>query len=172
MGCRNSSRANLAVDDIVSETNCERSRLVVLPTELNLSSLQSVRNFVIDLQSREVLYPHLCVLVNNAGISGTYPIRYGADGFEEIFSTNHLGHFLLTVLLLPILRQAQSATIINVASEVHNPETKTGVPDPGESFPFDDLMSLAKGIPNNGDSDMAAGLRRYFRLFHSHRIIG
>lgn len=57
------------------------------------------------------------VLINNAGLAG----KRGAtkDGFEIAFGTNHLGHFLLTMLLLPRLRAARGARIVNVASQAH-----------------------------------------------------
>jgi len=57
------------------------------------------------------------ILINNAGLAG----KRGAtkDGFEIAFGTNHLGHFLLTMLLLPRLRAAPGARIVNVASKAH-----------------------------------------------------
>jgi retinol dehydrogenase-12 len=59
----------------------------------------------------------LDVLVNNAGLAGTRGLT--KDGFELIFGINHLGPFLLTVLLLPLLRKAPAARIVNVASRGH-----------------------------------------------------
>jgi NAD(P)-dependent dehydrogenase (short-subunit alcohol dehydrogenase family) len=57
------------------------------------------------------------VLINNAGLAG----QRGAtkDGFEIAFGTNHLGHYLLTMLLLPRLRAAPHARIVSVASKAH-----------------------------------------------------
>jgi retinol dehydrogenase-12 len=62
------------------------------------------------------------VLLNNAGVAG----QRGAtrDGFELAFGTNHLGHFLLTVLLAGRLRDARGARIVNVASQAHYEATK------------------------------------------------
>jgi retinol dehydrogenase-12 len=56
----------------------------------------------------------LDVLVNNAGIAGTYALS--ADGFDLTYATNHLGPFLLTNLLLPRLRESRAARIVNVSS--------------------------------------------------------
>jgi NAD(P)-dependent dehydrogenase (short-subunit alcohol dehydrogenase family) len=57
------------------------------------------------------------VLINNAGVAG----QRGAtrDGYELHFGTNHLGHFLLTLLLAPRLREARAARIVNVSSQAH-----------------------------------------------------
>jgi NAD(P)-dependent dehydrogenase (short-subunit alcohol dehydrogenase family) len=56
------------------------------------------------------------VLVNNAGLAGRGLTK---DGFEIDFGTNHLGHFLLTVLLAAKLRAARRARIVNVSSQAH-----------------------------------------------------
>lgn len=57
------------------------------------------------------------VLVNNAGLAGQRGLT--KDGFELTFGTNHLGHFLLTVLLAPSLKSAAPSRIVNVASQSH-----------------------------------------------------
>lgn len=59
----------------------------------------------------------LDVLVNNAGVAGTEGLS--ADGFDLTYATNHLGPFLLTNLLLPRLREAPDARIVNVSSMAH-----------------------------------------------------
>ncbi|MGW1347131.1 SDR family NAD(P)-dependent oxidoreductase [Kribbella sp. NPDC002412] len=60
----------------------------------------------------------LHVLVNNAGI-GAGPLVRDARGYESQFATNHLGHFQLTLALLPALRAAHGARVINVTSGGH-----------------------------------------------------
>lgn len=57
------------------------------------------------------------VLLNNAGVAGTRGIT--KSGFELAFGTNHVGHFLFTVLLAPRLRATPGARIVNVASKAH-----------------------------------------------------
>ena len=72
--------------------------------ELDLASLQSVRDFA---ESFSKQYEKIDILVNNAGVF--IPIAKQmktADGFEINFGTNHLGHFLLTNLLLEKLKAA------------------------------------------------------------------
>lgn len=59
----------------------------------------------------------LDVLMNNAGMAGQRGLS--KDGFELTFATNHLGHFLLTEKLLPLLKAAPQGRIVNVASEAH-----------------------------------------------------
>jgi NAD(P)-dependent dehydrogenase (short-subunit alcohol dehydrogenase family) len=59
----------------------------------------------------------LDVLVNNAGVAGQRGLT--ADGFELQFGTNHVGHFLLTMLLVPLLRTGKTARIVNVSSKAH-----------------------------------------------------
>jgi len=163
LACRNLTTATAAADQIHAETNCDRNNLIVLDTPLNLASLASVRAYAAAIEQRGDLRP-IVSLINNAGIGGTYPVRMSPDGYEEIFATNHLGHFLLTLLLLPAIRSSgQPAIIMNVASEVHDPAEKTPIPDPGEDFPLADVKLLAKGIPNPGDSEFNAGNRRYSR---------
>ena len=83
--------------------------------ELELSSLDSVRAFAgwfLDT------HPRLDLLVNNAGIMAT-PYGRTADGFEQQFGTNHLGHFLLTNLLTPALLAAAPARVVNLSSAGH-----------------------------------------------------
>ena len=58
------------------------------------------------------------LLINNAGVMAT-PRRLTADGFELQFGVNHLGHFALTGLLLPALRQAPAARVVTVSSLAH-----------------------------------------------------
>jgi NAD(P)-dependent dehydrogenase (short-subunit alcohol dehydrogenase family) len=60
----------------------------------------------------------LHILINNAGIMGGELVR-DARGYESQFATNHLGHFQLTLGLLPALRAAQGARVVNVSSGGH-----------------------------------------------------
>jgi NAD(P)-dependent dehydrogenase (short-subunit alcohol dehydrogenase family) len=82
---------------------------------LDLASLASVRSFAAWFTEK---HDRLQLLVNNAGIMAT-PFDHTADGFELQFGTNHLGHFLLTTLLLPVLRASAPARIVNLTSAGH-----------------------------------------------------
>ncbi|WP_375772617.1 SDR family oxidoreductase [Archangium gephyra] len=81
----------------------------------DLTSMASVRQLVSDFQAR---YSRLDVLLNNAGLILDRR-KVTADGFEATFATNHLAHFLLTNLLLDMLKSSGAARVVNVASEGH-----------------------------------------------------
>ena len=82
---------------------------------LDLSSLASVRQAAADLLNTA---PRIDLLINNAGVMAT-PQGQTADGFEMQFGTNHLGHFLLTTLLMPALLAAAPSRV--VVAEQHRP---------------------------------------------------
>ncbi|XP_068928976.1 polyprenol dehydrogenase isoform X2 [Petaurus breviceps papuanus] len=85
----------------------------------DLASMKSIRQFVEEFKKKN--YP-LHVLINNAGIM-MVPQRKTVDGFEEQFGVNYLGHFLLTNLLLDILKKTGSpshnARVVTVSSATH-----------------------------------------------------
>lgn len=80
---------------------------------LDLSDLASVRAFATASGAGP-----LDLLINNAGIMAP-PLELTAQGFESQLGTNHLGHFLLTLLLEPRLRQSPAARVVNVSSDLH-----------------------------------------------------
>jgi NAD(P)-dependent dehydrogenase (short-subunit alcohol dehydrogenase family) len=84
-------------------------------TQLDLASLSSVRTF-----SQRFLASHgrLDLLINNAGVMAA-PYQRTVDGFELQFGINHLGHFALTGLLLPALRDQPGARVVAVSSNAH-----------------------------------------------------
>ena len=83
--------------------------------QLDLSSLASVRSFAASFLED---YDRLDVLINNAGVMAC-PYSKTADGFEIQFGTNHLGHFALTGLLMPLLKKTSNAKIVAVSSMAH-----------------------------------------------------
>ncbi len=82
---------------------------------LDLASLASVRGFAADFARA---YDRLDILINNAGVMAI-PRRTTADGFEMQFGTNHLGHFALTGLLLPLLLRAPAGRVATMSSGMH-----------------------------------------------------
>lgn len=87
----------------------------VVGAELDLSSLESVRTFAADAVAH---HDRLDVLINNAGtMSGRR--RTTVDGYEWTIAVNHLGPFLLTNLLEPLLTDSAPSRVITVSSENH-----------------------------------------------------
>jgi len=80
--------------------------------DLDLADLASVRSAAAEVAER---YGRLDLLINNAGVMAP-PRTLSRDGFELQFATNHLGHFVLTLLLLPLLRQSPAARVVHVTS--------------------------------------------------------
>lgn len=80
---------------------------------LDVSSLQAVAAFC-DAWSGPV-----DILVNNAGVMAYPERRLSVDGFEMQFATNYLGHFALTLRLLPALLEARAARVVDVSSLAH-----------------------------------------------------
>ena len=111
LACRNIDKASEAKDEITKETDNQN----ILPMTIDTSSLTSVRNFVEEFKKLDI---KLDVLICNAGIS-SMSTGTTDDGYELVFATNYLGHFLLTNLLLPYM--SEDARIINITSDMHNP---------------------------------------------------
>jgi retinol dehydrogenase-12 len=82
---------------------------------VDLSDLGSVRSAAAAFLSRDL---PLHVLVNNAGLAGVRGLT--PDGFEVTWGTNHLGPFLLTLLLLERLEESAPSRIVNVSSRAHH----------------------------------------------------
>lgn len=83
--------------------------------ELSLDSQESVRAFAEQFLAK---YDSLNILLNNAGVMAC-PLQRTTEGYEYQFATNHLGHFLLTCLLLPAIKKGAPSRIINVSSGGH-----------------------------------------------------
>ncbi|MCD6286386.1 MAG: SDR family oxidoreductase, partial [Anaerolineae bacterium] len=108
MACRNLEKAAPVRDAIAEETGNAGVSIM----HIDLASLESIHTF-----AREFVgaYTRLDVLINNAGTFSSTR-QETEDGFEKTMGTNHLGPFLLTHLMLPFLRQAVAARIVNVSS--------------------------------------------------------
>ncbi|NJL91248.1 MAG: SDR family NAD(P)-dependent oxidoreductase, partial [Coleofasciculaceae cyanobacterium SM2_1_6] len=109
IACRNQQKAMAAIEYLHQATG--NPNIEYLP--LNLTSLESVRQCVQIFNSRNL---PLHILVNNAGIfhhRGTTQ-----EGFELIWGTNYLGHFLLTYLLLEKLQASTPSRIVMVSSDL------------------------------------------------------
>jgi len=112
LACRNESKALDAIKRIKEETNADHIEYI----PLDLCSLQSVRECAQKFKARGL---PLHLLINNAGMTAP-SYQPTVDGYESTFAGNHLGHFLLTNLLLDVIVRSAPARIINVASSAHS----------------------------------------------------
>ena len=110
IACRSAARAQPALDDIRSASGNPQVEALAL----DLGDFASVRQCASTFLA---LGLPLHLLVNNAGLAGSR--GFTASGFELAFGVNHMGHFLLTQLLLERLRASAPARIVTVASRAH-----------------------------------------------------
>ncbi|XP_076146240.1 retinol dehydrogenase 12 isoform X1 [Alosa pseudoharengus] len=111
MACRDLERGEWAREEIVEDSGNQN----VVLKKLDLSSTKSIREFAELINKEE---KQLNILINNAGVM-LCPYSKTADGFEMQIGVNHLGHFLLTFLLLDLIKRSAPARIVNVASVAH-----------------------------------------------------
>ena len=111
MACRDAIKGKAAV----SKIRCELPNAKVELMELDLSSQQSIRDFVSVFNKK---YNSLHLLINNAGVM-IPPYTKTVDGFELQFGTNHLGHFALTGLLLDVILNTENSRVVTVSSGAH-----------------------------------------------------
>lgn len=114
MACRSVERAQPVADEIAKQTGNHQVEVV----QLDLGSLESVRRTAAELLARNL---PIHGLINNAGITAGLRGQkaLSPDGFEPTFATNHLGHYLLTRLLLDRIKSTPGARIVNVSSHSH-----------------------------------------------------
>jgi NAD(P)-dependent dehydrogenase (short-subunit alcohol dehydrogenase family) len=108
---RDAAKGEAAAEEIRQSTG--NSKIDVMALEL--MSLDSVRAFAKEFAAR---HKKLNVLINNAGVMAC-PLARTANGWESQFATNHLGHFLLTGLLTPLLVASAPSRVISVSSRGH-----------------------------------------------------
>jgi NAD(P)-dependent dehydrogenase (short-subunit alcohol dehydrogenase family) len=120
MVCRNRERGQHALDEIRRKSGAASLELLCC----DLSSQKAIRNLAIEFLER---YDRLHVLVNNAGLMMRRR-TLTEDGLESTFAVNHLAYFLLTNLLLDVIKISAPARIVNVASLGQQP------------IEFDDVM--------------------------------
>ncbi|XP_017078017.1 retinol dehydrogenase 11 isoform X2 [Drosophila eugracilis] len=111
MACRDKEKGERARKEIVKETGNSN----VFSRECDLSSLDSIRKFAQDFKKEQ---RELHILINNAGVFWE-PRRLTKEGFEMHLGVNHIGHFLLTNLLLDVLERSAPSRVVVVASRAH-----------------------------------------------------
>ncbi|KAM9816952.1 retinol dehydrogenase 13-like [Neosynchiropus ocellatus] len=111
MGCRDIEKCEAAAKEIRGSTLNPH----VYACHLDLASMKSIREFADRINEKE---KRVDVLINNAGIMRC-PAWKTEDGFDMQFGVNHLGHFLLTNLLLDKLKESAPSRVINLSSLAH-----------------------------------------------------
>mmetsp|Transcript_24669 Transcript_24669/g.30189 ORF Transcript_24669/g.30189 Transcript_24669/m.30189 type:complete len:332 (+) Transcript_24669:304-1299(+) len=119
LACRNTEKAEKAAKAIRKRHGKKQVKITCL--QLDLSSLENVKSFVDEYRklSNENGWPPLKCMILNAGLFPTSGYAETVDGYERTFAVNHLGHFLLTNLLLPDLRSAAPSRVVVVSSGSH-----------------------------------------------------
>ncbi|UYV79649.1 hypothetical protein LAZ67_18000178 [Cordylochernes scorpioides] len=112
LACRDASRGEQAADIVRASTGNSS----VVYRHLDLSSLHSIRHFAQHILNSE---SRLDMLVHNAGMTPSKAGLATEDGLELQWAVNHLGPFLLTSLLLPLLLRTKNACVVFVASVTH-----------------------------------------------------
>ncbi|EJD43384.1 NAD(P)-binding protein [Auricularia subglabra TFB-10046 SS5] len=102
---------------VVDEVKAIDANIRVVSVTLDLASIASTRAAAQAILNNADI-PRVDVLINNAGIMAT-PFALTADGIESQFHADHIGHFLLTNLLLPKLRAAPEPVVVNLTSSGH-----------------------------------------------------
>uniref|UniRef100_UPI00398EA05F retinol dehydrogenase 12 n=1 Tax=Pristiophorus japonicus TaxID=55135 RepID=UPI00398EA05F len=111
LACRDLTKAEAAAHEIREDTGNKH----VIVRELDLANTRSIYQFAENIIKEEKL---INILINNAGVM-MCPFMKTEDGFEMQFGVNHLGHFLLTYLLLDLIKRSTPARIVNVSSFAH-----------------------------------------------------
>lgn len=114
MAVRNVDKARVVLNEILHQF--PNSNIDI--KQLDLSSLDSIRFFANEFEAN---YNRLDILINNAGVM-MCPFSKTIDGFEIQMGVNHLGHFALTGLLMPLLKKTINSRIVVTSSVAH----KTG----------------------------------------------
>ncbi|KAJ7344721.1 hypothetical protein JRQ81_000671 [Phrynocephalus forsythii] len=112
LACRDMVKAEAAASEIQATTGNQE----VFAKKLDLADTRSIREFAENFLKEEKA---LHILINNAGVM-LCPYSKTTDGFEMHLGVNHLGHFLLTFLLIERLKQSAPARIVNLSSLAHH----------------------------------------------------
>lgn len=111
MGCRNHQKSEEARREIKDYSGS----IEVFNRSLDLASFESIRNFVKTFLEEET---RLDILINNAAVMAN-PRTVTKDGYESQFGVNHLGHFLLTNLLLDMLKRSAPSRIVVISGSIY-----------------------------------------------------
>lgn len=155
LACRNGEKAERARAELIAGTG----NTSIEAMELECSSLASVRAFVRRYNERNFSPIH--GLVCNAGIVGSNGGRT-PEGFDIVFATNHLGHFLLTNLLLPFM--LPSGRVMLVSSDMHSP--------PGPKLRWPEVNALAHPDEKQSGEGSRYSYSKLCNLYFAYELSG
>lgn len=144
LACRTAAKANDTVDRIkadLSDAGNDIGSLDLVPLECDLASLQSIDSFAGALKDLSAI-DSLCLNAGLARDTAATDVLRTKDGFELTVGTNHLGHFYLNSLLLPLVKR-NTGRIVITASGVHDPDGPGGAQ--GEKATLGDLAGMEAG---------------------------
>ncbi|MCE7734020.1 MAG: SDR family oxidoreductase [Candidatus Heimdallarchaeota archaeon] len=119
---RNEDKTSKAAEEVKTKSGNNNVDIIIA----DLSSFESIRRMSDAIHSE---YDHIDVLINNAGVQ-IHSHETSADGYELTFAVNHLAYFLLTSLLLDLVKQSEYKRMVIVASQLHS-----------EDLDFDNLQA-------------------------------
>eukprot|EP00045_Choanoeca_perplexa_P006634 m.57188 g.57188 ORF g.57188 m.57188 type:complete len:312 (+) comp13711_c0_seq1:191-1126(+) len=119
MAARSKERCESAVEAIV-KTNVDCSADKIKYALVDLADLDSIKSFAIKMKEE---HTKLEILINNAGVMAL-PQGTTKQGFETQMGINHLGHYALTLELMPLLLKSDAARIVQVSSLMHKQASK------------------------------------------------
>ena len=138
LACRDADKCSSTSDElhrVASDALAPATAIVPIPASLDLDDLSSVSSFERDLGgllgiSHET---RIDLLVLNAGCAAQYPTKLTRDGIERTFQSNYLGHFALTMALMPWLERAAHergvrSRVVHLTSGAHRGAPPSGVP--------------------------------------------
>jgi len=160
MACRTLEKATDAATRIKDEL--QQQTINLIPKECDLADLKSIQSFAKDLNDNTTI-GSIDTLCLNAGLSrntSAKDVLRTKQGFELTIGTNHLGHFYLTQLLLPLLEKKDeggntSSRIVVTASGVHDPDSPGGAQ--GSKATLGTLSGLEKAVRDGIPFDMIDG---------------
>ncbi len=150
IGARNLQKADSACKQILASVSGASLEV----HHLDLGSLASIARFAAEVKAA---HPSIDLLFNNAGVMAV-PEGTTADGFETQFGTNLLGHFALTIRLLPVLLVAPAGRVINTTSTARFRAGKYDLTNPNMHGCYDPWQ--AYGMSKRADLQFAIELNR------------
>jgi NAD(P)-dependent dehydrogenase (short-subunit alcohol dehydrogenase family) len=145
------SRNNQKGEKICSQIRKRNNNARVRFYRVDISSMQEVRNVSERIKAD---FDNIDVLINNAGARFDKYFKNN-EGIELTFATNHLGHFLLTLSLIEMLKKSTQGRIINVSSPAHSRGTED----------LDDIVA-----PANYDRRLAYGRSKLANLYFTYEL--